>query len=220
MIASKYFLLTMSFSALLAGCSFLPERSYSDLMDETDEFYVPERDFVLTSGDSGERYASFHETLDRTPAAFDSSDASVPNELREKYQLQKELAMIEQTQPPIFQEMYWQYKEDFRNDSERIYFLSLPSLKEREQYLSSRAMKSTEHKPKYVSELISKEDHREILTGMSAMQVRKIAGNPTFVEAVTFDGSSRWAYRLPNYRVRYIYFEQDIVKGWTEEVSP
>jgi hypothetical protein len=202
------------------GCSFIPERSYSDIMDETEDFYVPERDFVLTSGDSGNRYISYEQTLDRTPAAFNENDNSVSPELREKYQLQKELAVLEQTQPPMFLEMYWQFKEDFNNDSERIYFLSLPSLKEREMYLSSKGMKSHDNKPKYVSELISKEDHREILSGMSAIQVRKIAGNPSYSETTGIDGSTRWAYRLPNYRVRYIYFDQGIVKGWSEEVSP
>ena len=202
------------------SCSFIPERSYSDLMDETEEFYVPERDFILTSGDSGERYASMDQTLGRTPAAFDPNDSSVSPELREKYQLEHELTVLERTQPPMFQEMYWQYKEDFRNNSERIYFLSLPSLRERELYLSSRGMKSADKQPKYVSELIGKEDHREILSGMSPIQVRKIAGNPSFVESASFDGTSRWAYRLPNYRVRYIYFEQGMVKGWSEEVSP
>lgn len=214
----KHFFLLLTL--MVQGCSFIPERSYSDLMDEKEDFYVPERDFILTAGDTGERYPTFDQTLDRTPASLKDEDNSVSPELREKYQLKKELAYVEQTQPPLFLEMYWQFKEDFRNDSERIYFLSLPSLKERENYLASRGMKSAQSKPQYVSELISKEDHSEILSGMSAVQVRKIAGNPTYTEVTGIDGSSRWAYRLPNYRVRYIYFDQGIVKGWSEEVSP
>lgn len=206
--------------AILSGCSFIPERSYSDLMQEENDFYIPDRDFVIAAGDTGERFESLQSTIARTPASLEENDESLPQELREKYQLERELASLEQRQPPMFQEMYWLYKEQFGNDSERIYFLGLPSLRDREQYLSMRGLKSSEQKPKYLSELISREDHREILTGMSAIQVRKLAGNPSYVEAVNAEGTARWAYRLPNYRVRYIYFDQGAVKGWSEEVSP
>lgn len=202
------------------GCSFMPERSYSDLMEETNEYYVPDRDFAIAVGDSGQRYQDFNELMSRTPAGLDENDSSIPEELKEKYQLQRELASVEQRQPPVFQEMYWLHKDDFRNDSERIYFLTLPSIRDREQYLTSRGMKPADERPRYVSDLISKDDHREILTGMSPVQVRKIAGNPTFVESSSPEGNGRWAYKLPNYRVRYIYFDQGSVNGWSEEVSP
>ncbi len=205
---------------VFSSCSFIPERSYSDLMEEENEYYVPDRDFSIAAGDTGERFQSFEATVARTPAGLDDSDTSISAEVREKYQLENELASLEQRQPPIFQEMYWLHKDSFSNNSERIYFLNLPSIRDREQYLSLRGMKSADQKPKYLSELISREDHSEILTGMSAIQVRKLAGSPSYVESALPDGSSRWAYRLPNYRVRYIYFDEGAVKGWSEEVSP
>lgn len=204
----------------VTSCSFIPERSYSDLMEEENDYYVPDRDFIIAAGDTGERFQSFEATIARTPAGLDENDSSVSPELKEKYQLQNELASLEQRQPPMFQEMYWLYKEEFGNDSERIYFLNLPSIRDREQYLSMRGMKTSDQKSKNLSELISREDHSEILTGMSAIQVRKLAGSPSYVESASPDGSARWAYRLPNYRVRYIYFDQGAVKGWSEEVSP
>lgn len=218
----KFYVLLLLQINYLASCSFIPERSYSDLMQEENDIYVPDRDFAISAGDTGHRYESLSSTIARTPASLDGHefDTSLSADLKEKYQLEYELASLEQRQPPLFQDMYLQYKDYFSNDSERIYFLTLPSLKDREQYLLIRGMKSSEQRPKYLSELISKEDHREILTGMSPIQVRKLAGNPSYIEAASSDGSSRWAYKLPNYRVRYIYFNQGGVNGWSEEVSP
>ena len=209
--------LRLFFLIFLSSCALVPERRYSDLMDESEPIYVPERDFVLAVGDSGQRYLSMDEVMARTPA---SSEGGSAEELRERDSLRRELQVAESSQPPVFMEMYWQYKEYFRNDSERIYFLSLSSMKEREDYLKSRNM-LTGGSTKSVSELLQKEDRSSILTGMNPIQVRRIHGNPSFIESTGTDSyRDRWAYKMPYGRVRYIYFDEGQVTGWSEEVSP
>lgn len=187
-------------------------------MDEVEPYYVPDRDFAISSGDTGQTFQPLEDIIARTPAGLeDENDKSLSPELREKYQLEKELSILERSQPPMLEEMYFLYKQDFRNDSERIYFLQLPSIRDRENYLVSKGMKKQSETPQYLSDLNSKDDQREILTGMSPIQVRKIAGNPSFIEEVS-DQRMRWGFYLPRSRVRYIYFDSGQVQGWTEEV--
>lgn len=213
-----------------ASCSSLFMSNDYDVLSDNkpDNFFQPDRDFFITSGDTGRNYDTPEQSLNRQLAsmALEGDQKTTENQLtadqKEQLALAQEVKQLENTQPQMLYEHYLRYREYFHNDSERIYFLQISSLQEREHYLESKGFIKTEDY-KYADDLNTKERTDQILQGMAPVQVRKLMRNPASIEVVDNQSGiaprERWAYPQSTGRMRYIYFEQGRVIGWTEEVD-
>ncbi len=116
---------------------------------------------------------------------------------------------------------YFDYKPHMNSDSERISFLSLPSLEARERWAQARGLRSGEQgHPNQIAELIEKND---IAVGMSPKAVTESWGDPDAVEVAgnSMYGNERWRYSKyvsshEGYQKveRLVYFEGGRVAGW------
>lgn len=116
---------------------------------------------------------------------------------------------------------YYSYKSQLNSDQERLYFLSLPSIEQRERYVIQRgvASQSAEHAPVIASLIESK----DITVGMTQKAVMESWGDPDAIEVAgnPVYGNERWKYSKyvsseAGYKreLRYVYFENGIVSGW------
>ena len=116
---------------------------------------------------------------------------------------------------------YYQLKGLMRNDAERIYFLTLPTVEARERWSRNRGLVANEevHNDE-VANIIEKND---ISMGMSQRAVTESWGDPDLVEVAgdPVYGNERWRYSRymssnDGYQkeTRIIYFEAGRVVGW------
>ncbi len=214
---SKY-LIILSVLLLSSCAAFLKKRTFIDEMDRTSEgLFVPGQDFNVTPGDrSDSAYRSREEILKRTPASFERE------QLENSKSLNHELVMKERN---LNQEEYEQYAHVspyLESTSEKIYFLSLSSEEKRDYVDSMRLEEYHERVGRDGRSLASldliKRRDRDIQVGMTKDDVRRQWG-PAFRIDVAGDPireNERWSFQQ-NGRMRYVFFEQGVVQGWSLE---
>lgn len=116
---------------------------------------------------------------------------------------------------------YYSYKPYFRNDAERVYFLSLPNREARERYARQRNLSTEE--TQFDQATLNLIEANDIGKGMSRNAVRQSWGEPDVIESAgnPIYGNERWVYNklmstqdgYKNER-RIIYFEAGRVVGW------
>ncbi len=202
---SKRFCFSLVTLVSLSSCTGLPlGRSYlSDFEQEDTGFFGTERPFPVVSGD----------TEERGPRALASEEDILKD--RSAQILKRELKSLEALQPEQNLELYTQYRDKFRNDSERIYFLKLPA-RERRDYLIARGFMKDPTQDRFTANDRQLAVRRnDILLGMSKNDVMESLGKPLRVEIAGNPRyeNERWLYRLQGYQ-KFIYFESGKVEGW------
>lgn len=206
----KTSILTLTLSLLVSSCAFMGERSYSDEMEAMDEgMFVPNRDFQVVGGDSGDISYTRREILRRTPASKLEKE-----KMFEDFALEEELVQLESEQSGSSAELYEKYRDRLRTKSEKIYFLKLSS-RDREEYMVSKGF----YQGKLSNVSPQEEDaisHHQIAQGMTKDAVLKSWGKPISVEVAGNPKyeNERWVYRR-NRKLEYVYFEGGHVEGFT-----
>lgn len=137
----KIFLI-FSMLFISASCALMDERSYySQMTAEDNSLWVPNRDFPVVSGDNGRISRSYQEILSRSPASFEYNEFNKYDEA-----IRIELVNLENRLTDEDFDQYSRFRHKFQNDSERIYFLRLPS-RERFNYLSSKGFYGRTEEP-------------------------------------------------------------------------
>ncbi len=195
---------------LASGCGLLETRSYMDeMVYQADPFWVPGQDFDVTPGDTGRAYRSMDEIIERTPASDREGKIAEYNR-----SLEAELINLENRVPDGDYNHYLKYRDKLATTSEKIYFLKLSSMGEKNNYLRARGIEEDVYtNPEYRMAVYQ----RDVLLGMRKEDVvsswgtpdkRDIAGNPALE-------NERWVYRKDGV-TKYIIFENGKVQGWTE----
>jgi hypothetical protein len=167
-VYSFYFLLFL----FLSSCSFLPERSYTEYMSESEPMYVPNRSFNIAAGDTGQRYESREELLQRTPSSMrGEKEDLVTKDQREMSAISYETKQLEQNQPPQFYEQYIKYVDKFPDDYTKSYYLRLRTEEERNNFLRSKGYASDEE---FSVKQNDTDDRSTVMTGMTALQVEHL----------------------------------------------
>jgi hypothetical protein len=159
---------------LINSCAGLfPHRSYIEIMeDEQVDFFQPHDDFKVIPGDTGKAYRTNREIMRRTPAteAFAKErnfHKSLEHELRYHESLQNRTAL----------KQYYMYRDQLGGVSEKLYFLKIPSITAREEYLRAKGLiQDADFYADY--EFQEAEYRRELLVGMSKEQVIQMMGQP------------------------------------------
>jgi hypothetical protein len=201
---------------LVNACSLTSERSFEDIMSSQEEYYHPGRDFRFAVGDVGQRHYTTEEVIERTP----SSEKLAP-ELREQIYLRKEVGELERLQPQIFVEQYDRYREYFSSESEKVYFLRLTSMEDRERFLIDKGIKRAP------AAAITPVGQNYSWEHKSKASVWEEYGAPQKVESTSGGGQEkeqeqdqeqeRWTYRLPQGGGRTFYFAGDKVKEFQQD---
>lgn len=138
--------------------------------------------------------------------------------------LQRRMALKKKEQSLATQrekKQYYFYKPLMTSDQERIYFLSLPSIESRENFVQQRGVASrTKSLDPNIAAMVEEND---ISVGMTQKAVLESWGDPDRVEVAgnPVYGNERWKYSKyvsseAGYRreTRYVYFENGVVSGW------
>ncbi|MFZ4714685.1 MAG: hypothetical protein ACOYL6_13280 [Bacteriovoracaceae bacterium] len=197
-------------TVLFSSCALMPDRTYSSQMgdDEDSEFMVPGEDFPIVAGDTGSAFRSRRQILKRTPATGSE---------REKYyqevSLEDELERLVEEQSEEMKDHYRLYEYKLATTSEKIYFLKLDNMSEREEYLESKGIVASASRSLASSE--SSIGQRSIVQGMSKSEVAGIWGQPYSVEVAGNPKyeNERWIYKRRG-QMDYVYFESGKVDGW------
>lgn len=117
---------------------------------------------------------------------------------------------------------YYGLRSTLKNDSERIYFLSLPTVEARERWAAGHGISSGQ--PEIRSEETAKLiEANDITLGMSSKAVQESWGDPDTIEVAgnPLYGNERWKYNRyvsgnEGYQkeLRIVYFEGGKVVGW------
>lgn len=195
------------------GCAFLDRRDFYAQMDpmyNNDPLFVPNRDFQVVAGDSGRYFRAHEEILGRTPAT-----AQMTKQDRYLRSLAQEVIRLENRLSDAEYQEYTKYRNKLGTDSEKIYYLGLSPAQKRE-YLELRNIET----PRYhsIAETYNSQNSSEIMVGMRKSEVLQSWGAPLRRELAgdTAGDNERWAYRRHG-RTKYIYFEDGVVGGWTEQ---
>lgn len=203
--------LMLALMLLMSSCAFVSERSYTDEMEAMDEgMFVPNRDFQVVGGDSGDISYTRREILRRTPASRLEKE-----KMFENFALEEELVQLESEQSGGMAEQYDKYREHLKTNSEKIYYLKLASKREREEYMASKGLFQGKHSNVSPQEEDAIGQH-QIAQGMSKDAVLKSWGKPISVEVAGNPKyeNERWVYRR-NRKLEYVYFEGGLVEGFT-----
>ncbi len=200
----------LGFLALnLTSCAFMEQnRTFVDQMEgQQDPFFVPSRDFRITAGDSGEAFRSEKEILERTPLDGEDQANLIANK-----RLNSEFERLYNAQSDFAKRHYHQYERFLPNMSEKIYFLRLESLTERNTYLYSK------NAPVYNNmEFVNfRRPANQISVGMGKSEVKSAWGRPTRRDVAGNPSleNERWAY-FEGGKVKFVYFEGGRVQGWS-----
>jgi len=203
----------LSLVVLGSSCSLLaPNRSFvSSMARDSDGYFVPNKHFRTVSGDSGRGDRSYEEVMKRTPASYQSRQ-----HLLSQGALGVERRELEEAQPESLAAHYRKNQKEFNNDSEKIYFLRLKNMEEREQYLAGRR---GDVLPDFTGvERSNAVRNRDILLGMSKDTVAESWGQPQRVDVAGNPRyeNERWTY-VKNGKLRHVYFESGRVEGWSDQ---
>ncbi len=195
---------------MLAGsCAFVPNRSFVEEMEhESDGFFIPGQDFKIIAGDGGSAYRSTNEINKRTPASIFSK-----KRMQHAGILSSELTKLKIEQSPKELSHYKRYEGRLQSISNKIYFLKIPTIRARDQYLYNLGVyNSPFHTSPEETHAIQNND---VLLGMSKIAVSKAWGKPERVEVAGNPKyqNERWTYRRRGKR-RYIFFSNGQVEGW------
>ena len=206
---NKLFLLTLT--VITTSCGFWePNRTFVDIMDEQqDPFFVANRDFRTVGGDSGTAHRTTQEVMERTPMD-EEERASVLADKR----LNAEFQRLLMAQSDYARRHYMRNKHYFNNLSEKIYFLKLGSLSERNEYLHSMGApvrSSGRGLANYV-----RRTQEEVFVGMGKMDVVNAWGRPMRVDVAGDPAreNERWTF-MDGGNLKFVYFERGQVQGWT-----
>lgn len=208
----KKFLSQLIIIFTICSCSLIPERSFYEQMED-DRFgsmFAPGRDFRVVSGDFGHVHREQEEMLSRTPASahqrqmmqFQDSFKQELDGLRSKLS-EEELHHFAQNEKYL------------ANSSEKIYFLRLSNMQERNSYLLSKGIK-TRYSPIDALWSRSQPVAQDVSLGMSKQDVESIWGQPARIDIAGDPQyqNERWAYET-GHSYRYVYFEGGRVEGWS-----
>lgn len=208
--------LLLSTLLLLTGCAELlnNNRSFVDQMDhETDGFFVAGRDFESVPGDNGKAYRSRSEIRTRTPASRKEQERN--SHIKS---IKVELARKEKSLSPKEYVKYRKNKQFMKTDSDKVYYLGLPSY-DRDEYLSGvvpnyyyQSRKGKRHQLGFQRQV----KRSELYVGMSKNAVVNNWRRPSSIEVAgdPRNENERWIYR-ENGKNRFVYFENGRVEGWT-----
>lgn len=206
-------LLLISFTLLAASCSMLPERSFYEMMDPAMEpvaIFEPRDDFEIVSGDIDNGYKSINEARDRTPPTAVDRKRMLFNE-----SLHNELYELESKQTPEQLSHYARSQQLLESQSEKIYFLRLKTIQERNDYLVSRGYIKANFNNNF-REIASYRG--DVTLGMNKEQVRRIWGVPYRIDVAGNPSyeNERWSYFREG-ETKFIFFESGKVEGWTTQ---
>lgn len=201
------------------SCSLFENRRFFSEMEYSDEgIATPGQDFAVIPGDSGQSYRSYGDTLKRTPAS-----AEERSESRLQYSLEEELVRLEAAQPPSYFTHYLKYQDQLPSTSQRIYFLRLSNIRERNAYIEAFGgglyQNDDYDSPSYrdygPNRPIASTQANELNLGMSRDDVESLLGTPSSkeVSGSINSGNERWTYNSSNGN-SYIYFSNGQVQGW------
>jgi hypothetical protein len=198
----------------LSACSIISRSDNSGYNDLTESGPSTIEDFYR------ERKAKvWQETKEdlSIPAGAELGENEIQN-IRTRIELNR---LEKKLQSDIEKKQYFTLKPFFNNDSERVYYLKLPTQEARERWSNSRGISSVETAfNKQDTALIEKND---IAKGMSKNAVTQSWGEPDFVEVAgnSLYGNERWRYNKlvsteEGYKneMRFIYFDSGRVVGW------
>ena len=211
---SKHFLSLLFLSlalALASSCTFMENRSFVGQMDGDDPWMRPGEDFRVVNGDSGQVYRTRDQVLERTPRF--GNEALSYNENRS---LEEELRRLEESLPPQEYQHYLNAKDSLATTSDRIYFLKIPSVAERDQYLTLRNQgRNPAGFNQTDGEMTLAVRNRDLLLGMSKDQVNTSWGRPTRVDVAgnPKHQNERWSYYRGG-QFKFVYFDSGRVQGW------
>ena len=210
-------LLALCFVAInLAACSMLDHRDFADEMSEynnEDPSFIPNVDFPVMAGDTGEIGSNLDIIRRRTPASRREKKMT-DHELSIRGELQSLEGNLDESE----QRRYIQYKDKLGNDSQKIYYLSLDA-RQQFQYLKTRGFINEQKNQYYTQgERAIASLTNDVVLGMHKSEVSRVWGEPARVDFAgdKREENERWAYRR-NEKVKFIYFNAGIVEGWTEE---
>lgn len=204
------YMITITF--VLSGCSLMPDRTFVDNMEyEPESFFVPDQDFKVIVGDSGTRYRSKMDIMRRTPASDLEMKYTRNNNI-----LEKELLELEESQDEKKYNHYLKYRDQLGNISNKIFFLKIPSLNAREDYLYNLGIYESPYHTSPEETIAIK--NSDVLLGMSKESVVQAWGQPERIEVAGNPGrgNERWAY-FTNGRRKFIYFTNGVVEGWEND---
>lgn len=205
----------MLFIAIItSGCGlFLPDRSYIDEMDKDSEgYFVPGEDFPVVVGDEGVAGRDKKTIMERTPL----SQKQQRNKMLEDT-LTEELLSLENDLPEQEYQHYLNHASKLPTISEKIFFLRLKGLRERNEYLSSKGYISKKDNMENLRDELAI-DNQEIIVGMSKDSVIQSWGRPMRIDVAGNPNNENERWLFYNYgKQKYVFFEKGKVKGWVSE---
>ena len=212
-------ILLLFLSVGLSACSLLQRHTDSGYYDETGagSSSTTAQDFYSEK--------SQHETnLVKEELGYRPTQALSETErynLNKRLHLKRLEARLESNRE---KKQYYGYKPSFNNDSERIYFLQLPTPEARERWVRRRGIVTS--KKTQAPQVTKAIEESDILVGMDKDSVRESWGDPDVVEVSgnPLYGNERWKYAKMvsssngyNKEMRVIYFESGRVAGWERQ---
>lgn len=195
--------------SLLCSCSFIERRTYSRAEDPSQNW----RDYVYNQRGPLEKEAMRELNLSNKNSLSEY----------EKYQLDQRVTVKKlesELRSPTELEQYYKHKPFFKNDSERIHFLSLSDVYQKQSWLEQNIRVPRD---KFSSEIEAAIQKGDLLPNMTKDAVLKSWGRPEDVEISGNPayGNERWTYS--NFgdnnandfqEKRQLFFENGILKGW------
>ena len=163
-------------------------------------FFRPHRDFRVLEGDEKHRKIA-QESQDRFPQSL-KKEEELPSSSKRRFK--SEFHQLLQSQSDFAYGHYQRYRGYLKNLSERIYFLRLLTLEERDRYLASKGAHSNSMTRVFTG--MTKDD---VIRAWGVPQHRHIAGRRRYE-------NERWTYAGSG-EMRFVYFERGIVQGWKVE---
>lgn len=198
-------------SSFVSCTAFMSGRSYlSEMENESDAgFFTPNKDFPVMAGDNGRYWYTESERRARTPASeYDQLKERESNAIKEQR------ARLEASLPEEEQSLYSSVQNRLSTDSEKIYFLELPS-RDKRDYIEARGWGRSNDKLNTAWENRLATRQKEVMMGMTKDEVMETVGSPVKVEVAgnPQNQNERWMYVTDNQQ-KYIYFESGRVGGW------
>jgi hypothetical protein len=196
-----------------AGCSMLlGSRKFIDEMENSGDFFEAGEDFRVTVGDEAPNGRTMEQIYARTPSSSPDKRRYVQTQ-----KLSEELQYLESRQTQLMARHYEMYRHELSNISEKIYFLRLGTLGERENYLRSRGIVADHYSSDKA--LISRAiQTRDIIVGMTKQDVISSWGRPSRVDVAGNPRyeNERWSF-YERGNLKQVFFENGRVQGWVVE---
>jgi hypothetical protein len=189
--------------------SLLIHREHEDVMDnEGESLFQPNKDFPVLSGDPGKKQMTKEEWDERIP-----KNKEEKKQFSQVQMLQKELSDLEDNLNDHEYEHYQLHKEKLSSISEKIYFLKISSIKQRDFFLFNKGKLDTFTQVNTDVRQAIRE--RSVVVGMSKEAVMQSWGRPVRVEVA---GNPRWENERWSFleygKMKTVYFERGVVSGW------